>query len=301
MSKIRYERTLLLTPHPMLERVGTMLSLANHFQIRAKKAGKNREEHKETADELEGDMNALVESVKAQGILEPIKICRIPDDSAKLLGQTWWIVDGRNRWNAAKFTKLRHVPVIRVSTADAPAIIAATVAGRRHYSKGATAYLACLLNPEAVTQGRGGDRSKRTECALLSLDSLAAKFSVSPRLMDQAAELFRLLEGNGKPFREDAEANIWAGCGLGAVKAGVDSLIKSGKEYTQLSDEEKRRAAAWVELQRGLKTMGSTFEKWKTLSPEQTEKALPLIRTLIESAPNEVRSAMLDGLSGKKS
>jgi hypothetical protein len=299
VSKIRYERTLLLTPHPMLERVGTMLSLATHFQVRAKKAGKNRDDHKEMADELEGDMAALVESVKAHGILEPIKICRIPDDSAKLLGQTWWIVDGRNRWNAAKFADLRRVPVIRVSTADAPAIIAATVAGRRHYSKGATAYLAMLLHPEVALENAAG-RKSRTECGIISMESLGAKFSVSLRLMEQAAELFRLLEGEGKPFREDAEANIWAGCGLGGVKAGVDSLIKSGKEYTEVPADEKRRAAAWVELQRGLKTLGSTFEKWKTLTPEQTEKALPLIRNLVESAPSEVRSALLDGLAAKQ-
>ena len=312
MSRIRYERTSSLYPHPMLERVGTMLSLANHYQIRSKRAGKNREEHKERADELEGDLTALVESIKLNGVLEPIKICRRPDDVPCLLTarDDWWIADGRNRWLAAKLAGLTRVPVMRIRTEDAPAIIEATVAGRRHYTKGATAYLACLLHPEIALDGEKRKKANQfgsgpalnagPETSALSAEVLAAKFSVSLRLIEQAAELFRLLEGDGKPFREDAEAAIWSGSGLGGVKAGVDSLIKSGKEYVELSPEAKRAATAWIELKRGLATLGGTFAKWDSMSPEQAEQAIPLIRTLIDAAPNTVRSAMLDALAAPR-
>jgi hypothetical protein len=300
MSRIRYERADSLAPHPMLERVGTMISLASHYQVKAKRAGKNRADHAETAAELEGDLAALVESVSVHGILEPIKICRMPDDEPrKLGGPQWWIADGRNRWTAASLAGLKRVPVLRIRTEDAPAVIAATVAGRRHYTKGATAYLGCLLHPEYAMQGRGGDRkSNRTECGLITIETLASKFSVSLRLMEQAAELFRLLEGEGKPFREDAEAAIWSGSGLGGVKAGVDFLIANGKAEPAKPDPQAlAAAAAWQSYRRASKAVSDFWGTWDKLEGEQLTVALDGLKDWLAEAPPAARQAIAAALN----
>lgn len=293
-----------MAPHPLLARVGTMESLATHFTIRSRKAGKNRDEHAERAAELEGDLAALLASITDVGIIEPLKICKIEDDddTPRPLGAEWWIVDGRNRWYAAGSAKLAKVPATIVAASDAPAIIAATVAGRRHYSKGAAAYLACLLNPQIALDG--GKRKlaalkqspSRTECGT-DLPALAFKFSVSLRLMEQAAELFRLLEGDGKPFQADAEANVWAGCGLGAVKAGVDFLIANGKAEKKAKDPAAiARAAAW-QTYRGAQTkVSDLWKKWDALDDEQREAAKTGIATWIEEAPAEIRELITQSL-----
>jgi hypothetical protein len=257
--------------------------------VRAKKAGKNREEHAERAAELEADHEALLASVRESGIIEPLKVCLIEDET-KPLGVDWWIVDGRNRWMAAQFLKLPSVPVMAVPACEAPAIIAATVAGRRHYSKGATAYLACLLNPEFALEG--GKRQKTGQPSAFSAEGLAAKYSVSTRVLEQAAELFRLLEGDGKPFRDDAEANIWAGCGLGGVKAGVDFLIANGKaaDTSKPDPASIARAAAWQAFRGASTKVSDLWKRWDALDAEQRETVKAGVKSWLGEAPEEVRA-----------
>lgn len=294
MAKIRFERPAALHPHPLLARVGMMEGLATHFTLRSRKAGKNREEHRDRAEQLAGDWQALLASVTSEGVLEPLKICRIPDgdEAPRPIGTEWYIVDGRNRWMAARHAKLRRIPVIRVCPEDAPAIIAATVAARRHYTKGATAYLACLLHPEAASQGKGGDRrSERTECAL-KLDDLSGKFAVSPRLLDQAAELFRLLESH-PAYRQDAEADVWAGAGLGGILAGIKSLIATGKrDGSEQSAEHKRAVAAWSYTTKACAQLGSAWGRWADLGQEQREQAVTRLRETLMAAPEDVKSIL---------
>ena len=298
MSRIRYERTDSLAPHPLLERVGTMASLASHFALRAKKAGKNREDHKEIALALDGDLAALKVSITENGILEPIKICRPTDGPPRLLGSPdiWWIVDGRNRWLAACAIGMKRIPVMRVATQDAQEIIAATVAGRRHYTKGATAYLACLMNPEVAMEGSPG-RKSRTECGIVRLGATAQKYSVSLRTLEQAAELYRLLEGEGKPFRADAEASIWAGCGLGGVKSGVEFLIKNGSGPGVKGDPVQQAAmAAWTNYRKATLSVSEMWKSWEAMDATQHETALAGLKEWFAGAPLVVRAELEQSL-----
>ncbi len=290
MARIRFERPAALHPHPLLKRVGMMEGLATHFQVRARRAGKNREDHRERAEELEGDWQALVASVAEKGVLEPIKICRIPegDENGKPLSARWWIVDGRNRWLAATHAKLRHVPVMRVRAEDAPAIIAATVAARRHYTKGATAYLACLLHPEFPLEG--AKREKAGEPSALSAKGLAAKFAVSPRLMEQAAKLYRLVEKHPH-LRETAEADVWAGYGLGGVIAGVESRVAAGEEPERPAAD-RAAANAWATVRAFAAEHKKLAERWSHLSAEQRAEAGEMIRQAAAALPGEVKSML---------
>lgn len=292
MSRIRFEKTRLLVPHPLLERVGMMQVLANHFLDRAGKAGKNRADHKERGEELLGDWRAIVDSVSERGVLEPLKVCRIPegDETPRPMGCEWFIVDGRNRWKAAQAVSLNRVPVIRVRTEDAPAIIAATVAARRHYTKGATAYLACLLHPEFALQN-GPGRKSRTECGIteMTTERLAARFSVSLRLLEQAAELFRLLEKHPR-YREDAEASVWAGCGIGGVLSGVQSLIKTGRDEKRAGQGAEEKAFRF--LSKGSAQLRQAWQRWDLLEPEQQENFKIHLRDTLAEAPPAVRSIL---------
>jgi hypothetical protein len=296
MSRIRYERTDRLAPHPLLERVGTMSSLASHFALRAKKAGKNREDHKELALALDGDLAALRASIQTQGILEPIKICKqFEAQLPNMPAERWWIVDGRNRWLAACALGLKSIPVMRVAASAAPEIIAATVAGRRHYTKGATAYLACLIHPEMALAASG----RRTDLATsaLSAEVLAQKYAVSRRLLGQATELYRLLEGEGKPFRADAEASIWAGCGLGGVKSGVEFLIKNGSGPGVKGDPVQQAAmAAWTNYRKATQSVSEMWKTWDAMDATQRETALTGLQEWFAGAPMAVRAELEQSL-----
>ena len=274
-----------MEPHPLLERVGMMEGLSTHFAIRASKSGKNRTEHRERHQQLESDWQALVSSVQGSGILEPIKVCRVD----RAIG-VFYIVDGRNRWKAAQHAGLSAVPTILVDPSDAPSIIASTVAARRHYTKGATAYLACLLNPEIALENSPG-RKSRTECAI-SMDAVAARFAVSLRTLVQASELYRILDENTE-FRADAEADIWAGCGLGGILAGVKSLIVTGQRSgTEQSAEYKRAQAAWGAVAKVAKDFRSLGERWTHLDADQRDRAKEMISRSIAEIPDDVRAAL---------
>lgn len=290
MPKIRHASTAVMYPHPLLERVGMMSGLATHFTAKAKKAGKNREDHRELAEELEGDWQTFVTSVKADGVLEPLKICKVPVDVASVgYPHQFWIVDGRNRWTGAKEAGLKRVPYILVHPDDASAIIMATVTGRRHYTKGATAYLACLMHPEFAVENTRGPKA-RTEDAnsALSAETLAARFSISPRVLEQAAELFRLVEAN-PAFRVDAEADVWAGVGLGGILAGIKSLIATGLRPGDQDADRKRAMAAWTFTNKGCKQLGSAWERWGSLGTDQRKLAVDALTETLKAAPEDVK------------
>lgn len=90
----------------------------------------------------QADQTALDESIREHGILQALLITA--DDE---------IVDGRHRWRSARHLGLTEVPCTLVSADDANSIILATILDRRHYSKGARAYLALPLLEKAVSEG----------------------------------------------------------------------------------------------------------------------------------------------------
>jgi len=70
----------------------------------------------------EAAVNALAESVKAQGILQPILVRRDPDRPNE-----FEIVAGERRWRAAQIAKLHEVPVIIRDLTDAESLELAIV------------------------------------------------------------------------------------------------------------------------------------------------------------------------------
>ena len=70
----------------------------------------------------EGAVEALAESIKAQGILQPILVRRVPDRPNE-----FEIVAGERRWRAAQIAKLHEVPVLIRELTDAQSLELAIV------------------------------------------------------------------------------------------------------------------------------------------------------------------------------
>ena len=96
-------------------------------------------------DKDDADFHALIESVREQGITHPLII----DESGRVLD-----LDSRALWRAAKRLQLAEVPVRVCADADAAGQIVAGLIQRRHFTKGARAYLVQPLLKEAFESSR---------------------------------------------------------------------------------------------------------------------------------------------------
>ncbi len=65
----------------------------------------------------DAQMNSLVQSIKEQGVLQPLLVRRDADDP-----ETYEIVAGERRWRAAQLARLHEVPVVVKELSDAGAL-----------------------------------------------------------------------------------------------------------------------------------------------------------------------------------
>ncbi|MBM3517736.1 MAG: ParB/RepB/Spo0J family partition protein [Alphaproteobacteria bacterium] len=65
----------------------------------------------------EAELESLVQSIRAQGILQPILVRRVPGE-----GGAYEIVAGERRWRAAQRAQLHHVPVLVRDLTDSDAL-----------------------------------------------------------------------------------------------------------------------------------------------------------------------------------
>jgi hypothetical protein len=133
---------------------------------------------------------ALVDSLQAHGYLRKV-----------LIDEHDQIVDGRHLTRAARALGHKEVPTELVPEDQIEGVILATLLGRRHYTKGALAYLSLPLLEEAVRQGaiRRKENLKKGKSSdgLLnrpsgdgrSTDSIADRIGVSGPLLEQAKKV----------------------------------------------------------------------------------------------------------------
>jgi hypothetical protein len=174
---------------------------------------------------------ALSDDIADRGIDQPLIVTALENGGGSP-GYVY-LVDGRNRFKAARAAGLSEVTVEEVEEVDAPGIILATLIHRRHYGKGALAYLAY---PLAAKPGHGGDRkSKSTQSTLISVEEIAIRLGFSRDLFFQAGKVWEVF-GRRPDLREKFEPRILSGeIGLGACVAGLAS-----SEATTGSDRQDR-------------------------------------------------------------
>lgn len=276
-----------LKPHPLLGRIGMLSDLIQRETAAGNKDGSKRHAHKAKAEELAEELTIIRESIRSQGVLDAIKICKDSKGG-------WLILDGRHRWELGAELGFETLPCKEHPESEARNIIMAA-AVRRHISKGAMAYQAVTFYTEvAMEEKRGGDRSKLAKIANgLTREALASKIHVSPRTMDDAVWLFRAFAE-----REDArlkfEASIYTGSALPKIKGAVQAFLKGDTE----ADPEDERPNdpsndKLLRCQVGLKGLLDTWRDWEKMKPTHQESAVTLICLSVKNSPPAIREALL--------
>ena len=138
---------------------------------------------------MEGaEFEALVADIKLHGVIEPITL----HDGA--------VLDGRNRYHAARAAGVERVPSTKFKGADPLAFVISRNLKRRHLTKSQAAMVALKIE----TLKHGGKRATAAtkqdaqvrldiepEAPAVTRDEAAALMGVSPRYVDEAKELTR--------------------------------------------------------------------------------------------------------------
>lgn len=243
------------------------------------------------------EMLGLAEDVLAHGIHEPLVVMETDHDGSDYPGYVF-LIDGRHRLQAARLAGLTEVPVIYRPAEEAADIILSTLVHRRHYSKGALAYLSYPIVADKLknaTHG-GARRSRPTESVLNTLDSVAASLGLSSDTLLQARGVHDMFR-RSPSLKEEFEPRILSGeIGLGACLAGL-----RGKETTEGG---RRSAPDYLGinakgeicglLPKSLVTMSNGFQTWGDLDAEARALFRQKFVELLDSAPPE----LLAGLKG---
>jgi len=265
----------LLAPHPALERV--MLVPAVAASLRANARG--HKDRLERVADVSDDWVAWVAELKANGIIEPLRVIKRKD------GKGYWIAEGRNRHTGGTEAGIKSFPVIEVTEEDLPKLAVGTVTGRRHWTKSQRAFFAVLMNSEVASGDRKAGRPSKshTECAI-SLDPLAGRFGVSSTLLDLAIKLYRLLD-QYPDFRDRIEPALWGGTGLQECLNGLNALVMgtTGPGITHPKIPTGRFSTAW-------KHESAAAAKWAAL----TEENRIVLTNDLKSAAKDLPADYLD-------
>lgn len=225
------------------------------------------------------EMQGLIEDVRARGVDEPLIVAE-GEDGAYLL------IDGRHRLRASQLADLLEVPVVVREEAEAADIILGTLVHRRHYLKGALAYLSYPVIAFQQMAHGGNRRSKSTESTLKSAEEICARLGFGRDLYFQAKGVHDFFRRQPQ-LKGEYEPRILSGeIGLGACLAGL-----SGKEATE---RQKRQDRPPLELiTEAFRAVQMRFDHWgrlegsarRAVTQEATETFLKL--------PPEVQDSVL--------
>lgn len=142
------------------------------------------------------EMNALVGDIRERGIDQPLIVCRT-EDGGETPGSLY-LLDGRNRHRAALLAGLSEVPIVERDEAAAVGIILSSLTQRRHYSKGALAYI-CYPILAAVRAKGGWHGNQHQKVAIPPQADLPTEhFGFSEDTYEQAKKTHKF-------FADDAE------------------------------------------------------------------------------------------------
>jgi len=221
--------------HPDLDRIAMMS--ATHAALAT---AKNKDASKiEITEGIQDDWTAFVDEIREHGVLEPIKVLKIPARLPdEVDGVQYLIVDGRHRWQASEEAGLATIPFEIVDHSQARAIMEGTITARRNYTKAQKAFIAVLFHPELLDVKAGNpqfginaelgkpDLGANAEL-IVSPKAIATKYGVGERTLRQAVEVSRLMDSLRGTYRRKVEAQeleIWAGAGLPSVLSALKGI-----------------------------------------------------------------------------
>jgi len=246
---------------------------------------------------------SLVENVRDNGVEIPL-VCIEPD----------LIVDGRERWKAAKRLRLQEVPVV-FHRRNEPASVVVSSLTRKHYSKGALAYVMFPLLPRAFEESRNRRLANLRRGAAVpesalsapsgTFEDLAERLGVCRRLLFQAKEVRAEFdrdksryefqdEGEPMTLKEYYEPRLLWGrgtsdecraMGLGAILAGISGLRATGGKH--------RPDPKQLELfESAFETLRVRFSYWNKFATEEKSKCREVIRSTVAAMPQDLRDEL---------
>lgn len=189
------------------------------------------------ADDSE-DLLALAADIRERGIDQPLICSRTSGGKGE--SGVLYLLDGRHRFFGAQMGGLKSVPVIVRQEEEAQSIVLNSLAQRRHYTKGALAYLSYPVISGTVYKQPGRPKKELpTELAIISggkisCEQAAAKLGFSRELFRQAGDLHERFAEHPE-LKQQFEPRLLSGeIGLGHCIAGIGGKIATdGKEIGQ--------------------------------------------------------------------
>lgn len=225
-----------------------------------------------------------------EGLTEPVKMT----DKREIIDP-----DSRERWLAAKRWQLTEIPVQYVEEGEVATTCLQTLALRRHYTKGALAYIAFPLLETALTESNAR-RIKNLKnpnvspkvTQLLSVkntEELAAELGFTRPLFYQARDIHAAFAKKPE-LRDQFEPRILEGeIGLGACLAGI-----AGKQSTE--GLELVKAEQLDLFEQGLRLFNIRMGYLGKFSEEDRPKAVSALVNTIAGFPPETREILADAL-----
>jgi hypothetical protein len=254
------------------------------------------------------EFNALIESVRDQGILDPIKVTA-----------TGELIDGRHRLEASRRLKLTHIPAIIVADDVAGQIAVASLLHRRHLTDGQKAW---YLVTSGLIDSAFDERQKR-KIANLKVGSFpernsvpfgtkrvedwAAELGVSVKLLIQAREVKTCFADTTRrtitdrdgvtedevTFQDFFEPRILRSedhYGLGAVITACTTLAKLRSDHTGGKPKDEGRKSQL--LVSSFETIAKRADYWSEMTEESKRVAIGLIRPQFEAVPDDLLEAL---------
>jgi hypothetical protein len=245
-------------------------------------------------------LGPLIEDVRARGIQAPL-ICVEPD----------LIVDGEDRWIAARRLHMTEVPVTFCRADEVASVILSSLT-RKHFSKGALAYVLFPIIEPAFNESkerrlrnlRRGQQAPESTLGVLSgttVEEFAERIGLSRMLLFQAKEVRAEFDKDTaryefqdepKPMtlREYYEPRLLSygedkPLGLGAILAGIAGLRATGGKH--------RPDPKQLELfESALDTLKTRFSYWKRFDEAARSKCREVIRSTVAAMPQDLRDEL---------
>ena len=234
------------------------------------------------------EMSALAEDIQERGIDQPLIVCQVDGDDM------YSLLDGRHRHRAAQAAGLGEVPVIVRPEEDAIGIIFSSITQRRHFGKGALAYLlypvmCANVQPKEKNLLRG-PKSTQSTSGKSSIEStiildLCVRAGFSRDLYFQAKTLHEAFDKR-PDLREDYEPRILTGeIGLGACIAGMAGKVSTEGKHRQDSSPKQLIEQAFESIQ-------IRFRFWEKLEVDDRRDVQDRAIETVLQLPEEVQESI---------
>jgi hypothetical protein len=237
------------------------------------------------------ELLALRDDIKGRGIDQPLTVIlegRSPD--------TYLLVDGRHRLAAAKLVGLDKVPVVIRDEAGAADIILHSLINRRHYTKGALAYLSYLVVCQKAVANGGDRKSEFTKSTLISVEDLCGDLGFSRETYFQAKQIHEAFAKNPE-MREKFEPSILEGAGLGGILAGIGAWGTSDHGDALKSKRECHDQLFLVGFEKATGHLKPQF--WKKLSVKARAEVMDKTAQMVREWPAELAEVLIPVLKAK--